>query len=898
MLYNGDQAKDSVKWGRLENGFRYALHSNPEAKGQASLRLIILAGQENDEPNLEGSAHLVEHLAFSCAEGFPQAELVDFFETNGIELSEEINAFTGPNHTLYNLDFPTANEGNISQGLSFFSNLTSKMNFEKEAVKRERELVRLELLMRKARGVDEIVELDNALFKTTNSTSDGLDALANHTPESLKRYWEKWYTPENTILFISSDIDRDTLEQLITERFKDHKPKRVEASQKAGLQIRDSKIHFAHHNLEMLLVQAHFVSPKLDFFERESASLRGLSNIINSYVQGFISGDLHSLHDSSRIRDGRIISTFTSRNSLGEIGLRNALYDIDKTIYAANRSGFKQEDLELLAQKIISKAKTMDEHAHLFETPSAVANEFIQCVIQRRPFNPDQGSIERFSELMLSINEELVLDYVKEFLSPQNIYYTISFPKTFELKEKQVTKTLKKIRRLYDKSQLRVAPQADQEELHSDTAGEIKKQFSTNTHDIKIDHFVFKNNIQLNLCSANQGTNQAFIELRVGDGLSSLNHSIPAGALLAHATLGNIPAASDKPDTSLHKSLRAAGLMSIDAGAYPDSYYIQALANDSREIGSFFSTTSKWLNNPIVNKSVVFQSKYFLHNMTSYDQSSEATSTVERELLQKEHRLRKSIHPQEIAQVELEQIESWLLPALENGFCEVSIYGDFDHTHILDQFSKTLGTLSVRKQRTPKKSIPSASYPKTGLDKTTYDKNQDLAFINMLWKVQDANDWQRIHELQIIDRLLSVQLFKSTRQEKALSYTSQSEVFGNDIIPDSIAIRIDLACAPSKERETLITVLETAQNLHSSITEERLDATIQGYQRDLQNERENNSFFWVQHLSPSSSNLEYLDSIEDLSHKLSRKGLQHYQDLAKDTLKSYKVRLVTARPRE
>src|SRR4051812_34340107 len=50
-----------VTWGRLDNGFRFALLPHKGAPGRVTLQLIVLAGSLDERADELGIAHYIEH---------------------------------------------------------------------------------------------------------------------------------------------------------------------------------------------------------------------------------------------------------------------------------------------------------------------------------------------------------------------------------------------------------------------------------------------------------------------------------------------------------------------------------------------------------------------------------------------------------------------------------------------------------------------------------------------------------------------------------------------------------------------------------------------------------------------------------------------------------------------
>ena len=66
----------AVRTGRLDNGLRYYVRENRQPRGRAELRLAIRAGSILEEPDQQGLAHFVEHMAFNGTQRFAKSAIV------------------------------------------------------------------------------------------------------------------------------------------------------------------------------------------------------------------------------------------------------------------------------------------------------------------------------------------------------------------------------------------------------------------------------------------------------------------------------------------------------------------------------------------------------------------------------------------------------------------------------------------------------------------------------------------------------------------------------------------------------------------------------------------------------------------------------------------------------
>ena len=94
-----------VTWGRLDNGFRYALRPHAGVPGRVALQLIVLAGSLDERPDELGIAHYIEHLTFGGSKHFKAEDMTSLFQRLGIEYGSDVNAVTTFDYTAFRLDF-------------------------------------------------------------------------------------------------------------------------------------------------------------------------------------------------------------------------------------------------------------------------------------------------------------------------------------------------------------------------------------------------------------------------------------------------------------------------------------------------------------------------------------------------------------------------------------------------------------------------------------------------------------------------------------------------------------------------------------------------------------------------------------------------------------------------
>ena len=92
-----------LRIGRLDNGMTYYIRHNEQPKGRAEFWLVQNTGSLVEEDDERGMAHFIEHVAFQGTRNFPNIDMVDILQNNGISYGQDINASTGFDDTRFQI---------------------------------------------------------------------------------------------------------------------------------------------------------------------------------------------------------------------------------------------------------------------------------------------------------------------------------------------------------------------------------------------------------------------------------------------------------------------------------------------------------------------------------------------------------------------------------------------------------------------------------------------------------------------------------------------------------------------------------------------------------------------------------------------------------------------------
>ena len=220
----------------LSNGLTTTIiqNKNSHSNNEVDLRLLIKAGslQENDDEL--GYAHFVEHMAFNGTRDFPKNKLIDALNQLGITFGSHANASTHFDHTEYRIKLDTNEPERLSKAISILKQWAAFIEFKPEDVKAEIPIIVQEWKLREPTLKRARFKLRQAIYEGSRFAkrypSGTLESIQSATPEKLSAFFQRWYTPSNTHLIVSGDIDTASVKKLIKEQFEGWKENPVAES--------------------------------------------------------------------------------------------------------------------------------------------------------------------------------------------------------------------------------------------------------------------------------------------------------------------------------------------------------------------------------------------------------------------------------------------------------------------------------------------------------------------------------------------------------------------------------------------------------------------------------------------------------------------------------------------
>ncbi len=205
----------------FENGLKVILIPMP-SDGLTSYWSIVRTGSRDEvEEGVTGFAHFFEHMMFRGSERFPDFDAV----ANG--MGAETNAYTTDDYTAYHLSFASEDlETVVELEADRFQNL----NYTEAQFKTEAGAVYGEYRKGRTNPFWCLFEgLQNAAFDqhTYKHTTIGFEADIAAMPDQFEysqSFFRRFYRPENVVVMVVGDFERDATLRLLRENYASWQP--------------------------------------------------------------------------------------------------------------------------------------------------------------------------------------------------------------------------------------------------------------------------------------------------------------------------------------------------------------------------------------------------------------------------------------------------------------------------------------------------------------------------------------------------------------------------------------------------------------------------------------------------------------------------------------------------
>ncbi|WP_041250344.1 M16 family metallopeptidase [Christiangramia forsetii] len=410
----------------LENGLKVILHQDM-SDPVVAVALTAHVGSAREKEGRTGFAHLFEHLLFLESENLGKGGLdklsarIGGSGANGSTSRDRTNYFqTVPNDALEKMIWAEADK------LGFFINTVTEpvLAKEKQVVKNE-----------KRQGVDNrpyghtFYVVDRNLYPEDHPYNwqviGSLEDLQNATLQDVKDFYNKWYVPNNVILTISGNFDKEQAKEWVHKYFDEIErgPEMLEL-EKQLVTLSESKRVYHEDNFAQL-PELTLTWPSVYSYHPDSFALEILSNYL---ADGKNAPLYKNLVKSKKLTGNVSMFNYTSELA-GQLMLQVRAYDgkdldsvktaIDKTFTEFEKNRIPQKDLKRIKAGL---------ETNFYNSISSVLGKGFQLA-QYEIYAKDPNFINKEVDKMLAVTTEDVMKVYKKYVKDKNYIATSFVPK-------------------------------------------------------------------------------------------------------------------------------------------------------------------------------------------------------------------------------------------------------------------------------------------------------------------------------------------------------------------------------------------------------------------------------------------------------------------------------------
>jgi zinc protease len=214
----------AVKVGVLKNGMKYYILKNEKPAKRMELRLVVNAGSILETDQQRGLAHFVEHMNFNGTKNFPKNELLNFLQKSGMKMGADLNAYTGFDETIYQLQVPTDSAKLFERSFQILADWSQFATLDTAEINKERGIILEEERARGKNAQSRIQEQIYPLIFNNSRYADRLpigkiEIIKTFNPKLLNKFYNDWYRTDLMAIVAVGDFIEADVEKMIKEKF-------------------------------------------------------------------------------------------------------------------------------------------------------------------------------------------------------------------------------------------------------------------------------------------------------------------------------------------------------------------------------------------------------------------------------------------------------------------------------------------------------------------------------------------------------------------------------------------------------------------------------------------------------------------------------------------------------
>lgn len=826
-----------VTFGKLSNGFRYAIFPHAKPEGRASVYLGVQVGSWMEEPNELGLAHYLEHMAFNGSKRFPAGSLIPFFQRHGMNFGGDTNAYTTVDETVFQLNLAATGNKDIGDGLRVLRDVADGLLLEEKEINEERGIILSEKTAREFEATLAADKFRKFLYGDSRlaNTTIGLESTikgADHP--TMRGFYERWYVPSRMILVVSGDVKPEDVEPLIQAEFKSMVNKPAPALDTLGdVDIAGTKFFVQKRPISMTSVTMQIMHKPEHL--RDTRQTRRLS-YCDAIIQTAIARRLVKHTEThpgdwtrAYFRNGAH-GDFTPSVTFGAMtdakGWKKSLLALQKEFLQAQKFGLTDSEVKAIKEDVDKMFVRQVKRANAWSNAD-YAQALISIENSDSVFTSPAQDLKLYRDVKDSITTEEVNKTLREALAPEN--RRISISGNANVTEKELSDYWKSIQSVSVKAPSQVAKQAFPYLELPPKVAQLPVLTTTRLPvkdlDLKKTTFTLANGTDVVLLPLTFEKGSVSATLLFGDGIRGVKDDEVNTARLAVNTLRQ--GGPGRLTRSEAISLLSPMGLGVNESISLDNNVIAGSAQ-SADVAMLLQTVWTQLQDPtLTERERTLQIKQMRESEYSLD------NTVDGILNQNRGRFFNGPDPRNLAlkaedaqKISLSAMQQYLKDVHKRGKRTLVIAGDFNQHAAVSEAVRLFGALPAPEAAHPNYA-PKRQFP-AGLEETLVVDNEAVAksvYLNA-WHCDSPDlDDRRLQTIRrLVGSVISERMRLKIREELAVAYSPYA-FYSTDPMNDGYGYLMMTSKSEPKYMKALAKATDeiVADVVKNGVTDDELD---------------------------------------------------------------------------
>lgn len=202
---------------QMKNGIRIVTEEIPYVNS-VSVGIWVRVGSRNEEININGVSHFIEHMLFKGTEKRNAKEIANSID----KIGGQLNAFTAKESTCY---YAKVLDSHFDIALDVLADMFLNSTFVKEEIEKEKGVIMEEINMYEDSPEDLVHDLfsqgvwsGNPLGMSILGTEETLNGLNR---DSILDYYKSNYIPDNIVISVVGNIKHEVVVEKVEKQFRD-----------------------------------------------------------------------------------------------------------------------------------------------------------------------------------------------------------------------------------------------------------------------------------------------------------------------------------------------------------------------------------------------------------------------------------------------------------------------------------------------------------------------------------------------------------------------------------------------------------------------------------------------------------------------------------------------------